>query len=81
MKTRPKADLTKDIQPIFKEEEVPDPDTGVLVKGHWCLLCQCVLALCFILHLPCAFDRKNGLPQKKCFLTGNISSQRTHISR
>ncbi|KAJ7857121.1 hypothetical protein B0H14DRAFT_3448096 [Mycena olivaceomarginata] len=64
MKTRPKADLTKDIQPIFKEEEVPDSDIGVLVKGHWCLLCQ-----------------KNGLPQKKCFLTGNVSLRRTHISR
>ncbi|KAJ7212470.1 hypothetical protein B0H12DRAFT_378867 [Mycena haematopus] len=40
MKTRPKRELTKDIQPLFKEDEVLDPDTGVLIKGHWCLLCK-----------------------------------------
>ncbi|KAJ6616243.1 hypothetical protein B0H10DRAFT_1949272 [Mycena sp. CBHHK59/15] len=62
MKTCPKAELTKDIQPLFKEEEVLDPDTGLLVKGHWCLLCK-----------------RDGVPVKKCFLLGNVSSRQTHI--
>ncbi|KAJ6572371.1 hypothetical protein B0H10DRAFT_2106887 [Mycena sp. CBHHK59/15] len=64
MKSRPKADLTKDIQPLFKEGEMLDSDTGKVIKGHWCLLCQ-----------------KDGVPKKKCFLLGNVSSRRTHITR
>ncbi|KAJ7442055.1 hypothetical protein B0H11DRAFT_2251687 [Mycena galericulata] len=64
MKSRPKADLTKDIHPLFKAGEMLDPDTGKVIKGHWCLLCQ-----------------KDGVPKKKCFLLGNVSSRRTHISR
>ncbi|KAJ6522150.1 hypothetical protein B0H19DRAFT_1277474 [Mycena capillaripes] len=31
-KTRPKAELTKDIQPIFKEGEILDPVTGTLTQ-------------------------------------------------
>ncbi|KAJ6631849.1 hypothetical protein B0H10DRAFT_1937605 [Mycena sp. CBHHK59/15] len=64
MKSRPKAELTKDIQPLFMEDEILNPDTGLRVKGHWCLLCK-----------------KDKVPQKKCFLLGNGSSRRTHISR
>ncbi|KAF7364524.1 HAT family dimerization domain-containing protein [Mycena venus] len=64
MKSRPKAELTKDIQPLFKEDEILDPDTGLRIKGHWRLLCK-----------------KDKVAQKKCFLLGNVSSRRTHISR
>jgi hypothetical protein len=44
MKSRPKANLTRDIQPLFKEEHIMD-SSGVVVKGHWCLLCKYVSIL------------------------------------
>ncbi|KAK7034413.1 hypothetical protein R3P38DRAFT_2469418, partial [Favolaschia claudopus] len=64
MKTRPKAELTKDIEPIYEEGELIDPDNGAVTKGYWCRLCK-----------------KDKVATKKCFLTGNISARRTHISR
>ncbi|KAK7025717.1 HAT family dimerization domain-containing protein [Favolaschia claudopus] len=40
MRPRPKAELTKDIEPIYEESELKDSDTGVVTKGYWCRLCK-----------------------------------------
>ncbi|KAK6971364.1 ribonuclease H-like domain-containing protein [Favolaschia claudopus] len=64
IRTRPKAELTKDIEPMYEEGEIVDADNGVVTKGHWCHLCK-----------------RNKVPAKKCFFTGNVSARRTHISR
>ncbi|KAJ6522149.1 hypothetical protein B0H19DRAFT_1086219 [Mycena capillaripes] len=38
-------------------------------------------ARCVIKGHWCLLCKKDGLPDKKCFLLGNISSRRTHINR
>lgn len=61
-KSRPKADLTKDIQPFFEEDKVLDPDTGRIIKGHWCVLCKYVQSIVLLFAFPDYFFQ-----ERRCF--------------
>lgn len=70
MKCRPKADLTKDIQPLFKEE-ILDPDTGARVKATGASFASAYISR--LSYLPTVRDLFFCYTGRMVFLPRNVS--------
>ena len=81
MHTKPKEKRTADILTIFKKTtDYIHPDTGKTADGHFCLVCRYISILVFN-AFGNIFPRDKGVRETAYFLTGGISSLRTHIAR